>query len=378
MALVLPFPVGGSSSQALEQEHRVQRDQLRQHINRLLADIQSVEGSRDVLAEKLATAEKEIGALARKLQALDELLQVQQQERHRLQSQQKHLLDKLHQERSALARQIRSAYLMGRQERLRILLNQQQPETVARVMAYYDYLAMARARSMEEINHQLQQLQQLQEELTRQEKLLEQTRSRQLAEQQSLEKAQLTRRNTIEALSVQLEKSGQQLAQLQRDERRLNELISGLQQALRDMEIPQQKSFNQKKGLLAWPAKGRISASFGSAKIEDMRWDGVVISAPEGQPVRSVHSGRVAYADWLRGFGLLLIIDHGDDYMTLYGFNQSLFKETGDWVEPGEVIALVGNSGGQRRAGLYFGIRYKGKAKNPKAWCKKVSGRRVG
>lgn len=370
--------VTGYSAQTTEEEHKAQRELLRQRINKLQTDIQYVEGSRDALVEQLAASEKEIGDIAANLRKLDNRLKLQEKERGRLLSEQKLHLERLDSERIALANQIRAAYVMGRQERLKVLLNQQQPETVSRIMAYYDYLARARATRMEEISSHLQKLQQLQDDVAKQEALLQQTRDQRLSERQSLEQVQSVRQQTIQTLTGQLEESGQQLTRLQRDERRINELISGLQQALQDMEIPDQKPFFQKKGRLEWPTSGRIRASYGSAKIEDMRWDGVVIGAPEGRPVRSVHAGRVAYADWLRGFGLLLIIDHGDDYMTLYGYNQSLFKETGDWVAPGEVIALVGNSGGQQQAGLYFGIRYKGKAKNPKAWCKKTTGRKVG
>jgi septal ring factor EnvC (AmiA/AmiB activator) len=112
--------------------------------------------------------------------------------------------------------------------------------------------------------------------------------------------------------------------------------------------------------------------------VGELRWDGVLISAPEGQEVRAVHHGRVAFADWLRGFGLLLIIDHGDGYMTLYGHNQSLFKETGEWVEAGEPVALVGTSGGRARAGVYFGIRHQGRPVDPGAWCRASRGNRMG
>jgi septal ring factor EnvC (AmiA/AmiB activator) len=144
------------------------------------------------------------------------------------------------------------------------------------------------------------------------------------------------------------------------------------------LEPVTEEPFASRKGELAWPAKGRIGARFGSARgVGRLYWDGVLIEAPEGGEVRSVHYGRVAFADWLRGFGLLLIIDHGDGYMTLYGYNQSLFKETGEWVEAGEVIAQVGRSGGRSTSGVYFGIRHNGEPIDPKKWCKKINGRRI-
>jgi septal ring factor EnvC (AmiA/AmiB activator) len=111
--------------------------------------------------------------------------------------------------------------------------------------------------------------------------------------------------------------------------------------------------------------------------VGKLTWDGVLIAAPEGREVRAIHHGRVAFADWLRGFGLLLIIDHGDGFMSLYGHNQSLFKETGEWVEPGEVVAQVGSSGGRTRSGIYFGIRHNGEPQNPQQWCRRTRGRTV-
>ena len=136
--------------------------------------------------------------------------------------------------------------------------------------------------------------------------------------------------------------------------------------------------FKQLKGALEWPTRGRLTTLYGALKAVGLKWDGVIISAPEGQEVKSIHHGRVAFADWLRGFGLLLIIDHGDGYMTLYGHNQSLFKEIGEWVKPGETVALVGRSGGKGSAGVYFGIRYNGRPVNPQSWCRKAKGSKVG
>jgi septal ring factor EnvC (AmiA/AmiB activator) len=128
---------------------------------------------------------------------------------------------------------------------------------------------------------------------------------------------------------------------------------------------------------MSWPAKGYLKNLFGSVKAEGVTWDGVFITAEEGSEIKSIHHGKVAYADWLRGYGLLIIVDHGEGYMSLYGHNQSLFKEAGDQVQAGEPIALVGNSGGQNKPGLYFSIRKKGKPTNPTKWCVKAKGRKL-
>jgi septal ring factor EnvC (AmiA/AmiB activator) len=140
-------------------------------------------------------------------------------------------------------------------------------------------------------------------------------------------------------------------------------------------EGAQRRSISGLKGDLSWPVQGRLSTRFGTQRASGgLTWDGVVISAGEGSEVRSLYYGRVAFADWLRGFGLLIILDHGDGYMSLYGFNQALLKETGEWVERGETIALVGDSGGRNFPSLYFGIRHRGRPLDPRQWCRRLEG----
>jgi septal ring factor EnvC (AmiA/AmiB activator) len=156
-------------------------------------------------------------------------------------------------------------------------------------------------------------------------------------------------------------------------------VLSLLQQSLADVsgDLADIQSFAALKGKLPWPLAGRTVVRFGSRRRPSgLRWDGLVIAAPLGTEVRAVHRGRVAFSDWLRGFGLLLILDHGDGYMTLYGYNQSLFKEVGEWVETGEPVALAGRSGGRLSPGVYFGIRVHGKPVNPIKWCSNT--RRMG
>ena len=184
----------------------------------------------------------------------------------------------------------------------------------------------------------------------------------------------------LAGLVSELQTADQELARLQADQAQLRQLLLEIQQALADIpdEAPGAEPFVQRKGRLPWPSRGRIAAAFASPKLGGMSWDGVMISAQPGEAVQAVHHGRVAFADWLRGFGLLLILDHGDGWMTLYGHNQSLFKEVGDWVEAGEPLALVGNSGGRQASGVYFGIRHQGKAVDPGRWCRKPRSGRVG
>lgn len=169
---------------------------------------------------------------------------------------------------------------------------------------------------------------------------------------------------------------------MQEDERRLQRLLDSLATAPRDnsqtpaegelaSEGTEHTPFLTLRGRLQWPSRGKLTTRYGSArKVGKLKWQGVNIKAPEGTEVHAISHGRVAFSDWLRGFGLLTIIDHGDGYMSLYGGNQSLFKEVGDWVEAGEVIAGVGNSGGRKNSALYFEIRHNGKPTNPLKWCR--------
>jgi septal ring factor EnvC (AmiA/AmiB activator) len=286
----------------------------------------------------------------------------------------------LREQQGALAAQVRAAYAMGRQERLKILLNQQDPAELGRVMAYYEYFNRVRASRIRALSELLEQLAQTEASLTREQERLRQFEVNERQALAQLEAARSQRHRIIEQLQARIQDQAQELNRLKQDEQKLRDLIEQLSRALADLPVPSDKqSFPSRKGKLGWPVKGSLAARFGSPrKIGNLRWDGTVIAAAEGTEVRAVHYGRVIFAGWLRGFGLMLIIDHGDGYMSLYGYNQVLFKEVGEWVEPGERVALVGNSGGQLNAGVYFGIRHNGKPVNPQRWCLPAKGRRVG
>ena len=360
------------------QDQSAKREQVRQQISGLEAEIHQTRGQHASLSSRLAAAEREVGELVRAMNELDQQRSALQADLEELRSRQSREQALLRREQALLERQLRSAYITGRQERLRILLNQQDPAPVSRALAYYDYLNRARAARMQEIQRRVDELAKLGSTISARESELNRLKQERLAEKRELEQAQVERQKIISMLAQQLVESGAALEQLKQDEAQLNILLQDIQQKLREQDDPRQLPFRKLKGKLPWPASGRIQASFGSPKIGDLKWDGVIIAAPEGRKLHAVHAGRVAYADWLRGYGLLLIIDHGDGYMSLYGHNQSLFKETGDWLEAGEVIGLVGSSGAQSAAGIYFGIRHKGKAVNPSRWCKKGRGKQVG
>jgi septal ring factor EnvC (AmiA/AmiB activator) len=379
LALLAVSPTAAPAAPEAE-EQRTKLEALRARISGLRAQMLSKSGEKNELSRLLQDAEKLIGRLARKLRVIDGRLSRQRKLLQDLAAEMATQRQSLEQQRHVLARQVRAAYAMGRQERVKILLNQQDPATVSRVMVYYDYLNRVRAQKMEAIRGHMQRLAATEREILDEEQKLTRLLEEQQAEITAMKLSQDQRRDLVARLTRELNDQGQQLDRLQTDERDLRTLISGLEQALADIpaEHPQQVKFAGRRGSLPWPARGRIVNRFGSPKLGNLVWDGVMISAPEGREVRAIHHGRVAFADWLRGFGLLLIVDHGDGYMTLYGHNQSLFKEAGDWVEVNEPVALVGSSGGREQAGVYFGIRHQGRAVNPARWCRRPTGRKVG
>jgi septal ring factor EnvC (AmiA/AmiB activator) len=381
-ALVAALWFGSTLAQVADplSEENQKLDRVRDHIKELMRRMDSVKGERGELTRRLQQSEQEIGALTRRLRVLAGQLQRQRKQLAELRHEEDSALARLELQRDALARQIRAAYVIGRQERLQLLLNQQDATKLNRVLTYYDYVNRARVQRMTLIRERLNELASIRTDITREEERLNGLLDKQRNELTALEQNRAGRLEVIRALGAQLEDQGQQLDRLRNNERQLQVLIKDIEQALMDIpaEVPGQQRFSERKGRLAWPAAGRLGARFGTKKVGSLRWDGVLIQTTEGREVKAVHHGRVAFADWLRGFGLLLIVDHGDGWMTLYGHNQSLFKEVGEWVQTDEPVALVGNSGGRRDAGVYFGIRHKGVAVDPLRWCRRPRGERVG
>ncbi len=355
-----------------------QREALRRAIDELQRRQQQTRAEKDSVGAELETLEKRIGELAWRLRSIEK-------ERKRLGQRQAALIEKktaqqkrLERVRQELATLVRGAYLAGREERLKLLLNQGDPALLNRILGYHDYLTRARSEKLKQLRQGLEELAGLSAELQRQRQKLEELAVEYGEERQRLETRERERKQVLAQLEQRLRDAGERLRRMREDEQRLARIVEEAQAALQNLQLPEQHAFGERKGKLIWPLSGRLAVAFGAEKIGNLRWDGVIIRAPEGREVKAVHSGRVAYADWLRGYGLLTIIDHGDGYMTLYGHNQSLFKETGDWVGEGEVIGVAGRSGGLHRPGIYFGIRHKGKAVDPVRWCRRKRGRNVG
>jgi len=353
-----------------DEPSEVQLNTLKNRIGKLESWLNSAKGKQDKLQKELRSSERKIGDIASQLRKLTRELQSTQGSIKKLRQQRNTLLAESKKQAAQIAEQIRAAYSIGHSEYLKVLLNLEQPAELARTLRYHDYFNRARAKKIEQHSKTVRQVEENETRIN--EQLLSLQHSRQQLEQQhqALQTSKENRHSVLMRLQGDIGQKGQQLDKMLANRERLEELLSSVEEAIADLDLPDATTpIKARKGKLPWPTKGRIARSFGAKDKESgTRWNGILIRAKEGNEVHAVHYGRVVFADWLRGFGLLLIIDHGNGYMSLYGHNQSIYKETGDWVSSNDVISSVGNSGGHNNAGLYFEIRRNGKPQNPKSW----------
>ena len=354
-------------------DRETQLRQLRARIETLQENLNQTRSQRDVVREEMRGLEQRIGALVNTLRTTDAQLATEAESIRQLQARATRERQNLQAQQQGLAKQLRAAYAMGRQEYAKMLLNQENPAVLARVVTYYDYLNRARTERIVSINLSLEQLHGLEQKIAERTRELSALRQTQRQQKDALETSRARRGVLLASLDHQVHDQSQRIERLQADEKRLEALLSELKTALTTLSpsFPAGASMAKYQGRLSLPARGRIVARYGEQKnIGNLKWRGLLIAGQEGQNVVSVFRGRVAYADWLRGFGLLLILDHGDGYMSLYGYNQSLHKQVGDWVEAGEIIASLGNTGDTAQSGLYFEIRHRGEPRDPLMWCK--------
>jgi septal ring factor EnvC (AmiA/AmiB activator) len=278
------------------------------------------------------------------------------------------LTHKKQQQETVLAQQLRAAYTSGNHDYLKLLLNQKSPSSVERTVTYYKYLNDARIKEIDQFQIVLSDLLAVTTQHQEQAKRLNILKKQQTEQKVVFQGSKQERKNTLRAINKELLNSKQLLAKLVAEE---ENLVVALQRiatlSQQSAELVGLKKLERK---LSWPIEGKISHSFGSRKQGYLKWKGILLAAPAGKQVKAIHNGTVLFSDWLKGYGLVTVLDHGAGYMSLYGHNQALLKSVGDRVETGEPIALVGQSGGQSQSGLYFEIRRDGQAVNPKTWFK--------
>ena len=353
---------------------------VQEQIRKSQQKLEQKNGELGSLEKLLREAEQSIGNLNQLLAATEASLKQSQEKIAKLQAEEKQLQKQLSKHHDILYAQIRSEYQYGGQQKLKLLLNQQNPEKLGRNLIYYDYLHRARLSEIDKATKVLQSVNEVQAEILQTEEVAKQAKLSLLNEKQSLEQAQKQRKTAISSLNSNVSSEKEKLENLEGNEKQLKELIEKLRSALADIPVfDKSKGFSKSQGKLYWPVVGKPSNKFGQKRNSarsKLNWQGVFIPSTEGNNVRSIYHGRVAFAEWMRGLGLLVIVDHGDGYMSLYGHNQSLFKQVGEWVEAGEKLAAVGNSGGNNTPGLYFEIRKQGSPINPAKWCAKTAASR--
>src|SRR5215469_951764 len=276
----------------------------------------------------------------------------------------------LEENRTALAGQMRAAYLIGRQEPFKLLLNQKDPALAGRMFAYYSYFGRARAGQIRLIEDDVRRLAELDAELEAEDAKLAELEKEQRAHLGDLEQARERRNHVLVSLEAQSRSRAQNLERLRAQQSGLEKLVRELRAAMERFPVEGNDAFTRLRGKLAWPVSGRLVARFGDSRAGGVRWDGVLVATERGAPVKAVCQGRVIYADWLPGLGLLAIVDHGDGYLSLYGHNERLYKAAGEQVAAGDTIAAAGDSGGSPRPELYFEIRKSGKPVDPRPWFK--------
>ena len=371
LLLFLQIPVFAADNDDFE-SYQKKLEKVQQGINKVKKHLKSTRYKRGHVVTELQQLESKISKNSAELDKTEAKIENLNSNVSDLRGELDKLQRKLKTQRQSLSEQIRAAYAIGRQQQVKMLLNQQDPAEMGRVMVYFDYLNRAREQHITEFLHNIAEKQRLEEELNTALTEYQETLSKRKKQKNTLLSQRLKRKQLLTRLEQEISNQEKNLSELEGSRNRIEKLLKSLGELLAD--IPRSPSdsrpFKQQKGKLPWPASGPFLATYGEPRKQGgLKWNGVLISTAHGTPVRAVSHGRIAFADWLQGFGFITIIDHGEGYMSLYGHNETLIKQAGDWVNSGEVIATSGDSGGQPMPGVYFEIRSRGKPVNPGGWC---------
>lgn len=347
-------------------EAQIQR--LQKDIGALQSSIRTQQGERKSLQQALRDSEAEIGQLGNQLADLEQKLAQLGSRAGDLEQRRDALRASLAASTDQLQRQLRKQYRLGNQPRLQVLFNQRDPAQIDRMLHYFDLINGELVAQLTLYQQQLAGLESTELALDETQSELLVRRNELKARQERLDAARAERKATLAMLAKSIDSKQGRLKSLDADRRQLESVLVKIEKALKEAKMAREaRSLPQLKGKLSWPVDGRLVRAFGNTD-SGVSYDGMLIAAQTGREVRAVHRGRVVFSDWLRGYGLLLIIDHGGGYMSLYGHNQRLLKEPGAWVDAGDAVATVGNSGGYTEPSLYFAVRFNGKPTDPARW----------
>lgn len=353
--------------------------QLQKEIEALQKELKNVQGTRTDLQKDLEKSEQQINELQKKARDINKQLNEQNKELDKLKDERSQLEQARKNQQAQIAEQMRAAHKLGEQSEVKVLLNQESPDQLSRIMKYHSYFMEAHTAKMHAYLETITRIDALTPEIEKKTLELGIMQGELDAQREQLKSIHGERQQALAKVNSQLKSKSQELKQLSEDRRRLQALLDQVAKRVATTSAINSPSyvplpaggekFSLRKGRLPWPTQGRMIHRFGSARITgQMNWTGAYIAAPMGNSVIAVHHGRVVFADYFGGHGLLVIVDHGEGYLSLYAHNQNLLKKAGEPVRAGETIATVGNSGGQASTGLYFEIRHNGKPIDPGSW----------
>ncbi len=343
-------------------------DALRAEITFIQARLASQESERDALQDALREAEVQIGELDRQLGALIQERRALQQDLNALDAEDKQLRQAQRQRTDALDASIQQLWLLQQGGGFRVWLGDQNPQDVARNLEYFQMLIEAQQQMIAEYELSLEAIAENRSRIAQAETALREQATATEATKTTLTDQRATRQATLAQISQQVQDDQQRLEVLERDQARLNALLGELEAVAAAAPPDPRMPFADTRGRLGMPVVGTLKNRYGERRNADIRWRGWLIAADEGDPVRAVHGGDIIYADWLRGQGLLIVVDHGEGWLSLYAQNHSLLRGVGDRVSAGDIIGKAGASGGSETSGLYFEIRHRGEPVDPGEW----------
>lgn len=369
-SLLLLLMLGAVASADEEQEQKL--DNLKRSISSLEQQLEDRDKERNSLQSELKKVELRASKINSNVRRLRGKINKLESELKDLSSRERDLQLGIRGQSAAIVEQIAAAYKLGNQEPIKLLLNQEDPQKIARVFKYYDYFLQARTEKIQRYKKDVDELATVISDIETQKLRLTQSRADLEADKNKLTRQAKKRKKTLSNLQSSLRTDKKKLSKLKKERGKLEELLTAVKRAAADLALPSNyESFISRKGQLSWPLKGRVAHSYGSRRSGELRWEGWLIGAKAGDEVKAVHQGRVVFSNYLRGFGLLVIVDHSDGYLTLYAHNQELLKDTGDWVQSNEILSRAGDTGGLDKPALYFEIRKDGNPADPKSWLGK-------
>lgn len=373
LSVVVPSPAWAEIDQHASLK---QLDALKQNIKAIDKWLDRANSEKSGLSKQLRKYELEIASISLTIKGLSAQNRQFNQELKVLKRQKQTQVQALNLQKAQLIKQLKTIYMEGQQPALKLLLDSDNPQDLSRYIKYFSYIKDARSEKIAAFQTALSKLDKTEQEILRKQTKLAENRAKLSDKKTALGKESKKRKQVLAKLESSIANKSGELQKLKEDQTRLEKLLLEVEQAIANLALPSDATpFKQQKRKLPWPLKGKVVERFGSRVAQGkLRSQGIRIRTPEDSAVQAVHYGRVVFSDWLRGFGLLLIIDHGDGYMSLYGNNKSLIKETGDWVAVGDTISYSGNSGGKSSSSLYFEIRRNGKPLNPTSWLRKSRG----